>query len=171
MEKIKVLIEAKKIQERIKQLADEIMKDYKDEEILILSVLKGAVFFTVDLAKQINNKTEFEFIKLSSYGNAKVSSGKVEIKQDITSKIKGKNILIVEDIIDTGITMKFLKEYLLKFEVNSVKVATLLNKPERRQVDVKIDYIGFNIPNKFVVGYGLDNKEYLRNLPYIGYIE
>lgn len=171
MEKIKVLIEAKKIQERIKQLADEIMNDYKDEEILILSVLKGAVFFTVDLAKQINNKTEFEFIKLSSYGDAKISSGKVEIKQDITSKLKGKNILVVEDIIDTGITMKFLKEYLLKFEVNSVKVVALLNKPERRQVDVKIDYIGFDIPNKFVVGYGLDNEEYLRNLPYIGYIE
>ena len=111
------------------------------------------------------------FIKLSSYGDARVSSGKVEIQQNIAGKIEGKNVLIVEDIIDTGITMNFLKDYLKSFGPKSVKIATFLNKPERRKVDVKIDYIGFDVPNKFIVGYGLDVEENYRNLPYIGYVE
>lgn len=171
MEDIKVLIGTEEIQDRIKKIAEQIMLDYKDEEILVLCVLKGGMFFTVDLTKHITNKVEFEFIKLSSYGDARVSSGKVEIQQNIAGKIKGKNVLVVEDIIDTGITMSFLKEYLKSFEPKSVKIATLLNKPERRKVDVEIDYIGFDVPNKFIVGYGLDVEEYYRNLPYVGYVE
>ena len=171
MEEIKVLIEPEKIDQRIEELAQQIMADYKNEEILVLCVLKGGMFFTVDLTKKIKNKVEFEFIKLSSYGDARVSSGKVEIQQNIAGKIKGKNVLVVEDIIDTGITMNFLKDYLKSFGPKSVKIATFLNKPERRKVDVKIDYIGFDVPNKFIVGYGLDIEEYYRNLPYVGYVE
>lgn len=171
MKKIKVLIESDKIEERIKELASQIMQDYNDENILILCVLKGGMFFTVDLTKHIKNKVEFEFIKLSSYGDARVSSGKVEIQQNIAGKIEGKNVLVVEDIIDTGITMNFLKEYLKSFGPKSVKIATFLNKPERRKVDVEIDYIGFDVPNKFIVGYGLDVEENYRNLPYVGYVE
>ena len=171
MEEIKVLIDSEKIKQRIKELANQIMKDYKDEEILILCVLKGGMFFTVDLAKEIKNKVEFEFIKLSSYGDARVSSGKVEIQQNIAGKIEGKNVLVVEDIIDTGITMNFLKDYLKSFGPKTVKIATFLNKPERRKADVEIDYIGFDVPNKFIVGYGLDVEENYRNLPYIGYVE
>lgn len=171
MEKIKILIKEKDIEKRIKELANEIMNDYKDEEIVILSVLRGAIFFTANLTKNIKNKMKFEFIQLSSYGEAKESSGKVNVTKDLKCDLKGKNILIVEDIIDTGITMKYLKEHLESFKPKTVKIASLLSKPERRIEDINIDYIGFEIPNKFIVGYGLDDKEYLRNLPFIGYIE
>ena len=171
MEKIKVLIEEIDIEKRIKELANEIMNDYKDEEIVILSVLRGAIFFTVNLTKNIKNKMKFEFIQLSSYGEAKESSGKVNITKDLKCDLNGKNILIVEDIIDTGITMKYLKEHLESFNPKTVKIVSLLSKPERRIEDINIDYIGFEVPNKFIVGYGLDDKEYLRNLPFIGYIE
>ena len=171
MEKIKVLIEENDIEKRIKELANEIMNDYKDEEIVILSVLRGAIFFTVNLTKNISNKMKFEFVELSSYGENQTSSGIVKISKEIRSDLSGKNILIVEDIIDTGITMKYLKEHLESFKPKTVKIASLLSKPERRIEDINIDYIGFEVPNKFIVGYGFDDKEFLRNLPFIGYIE
>ena len=171
MEEIKVLIKREKILERIKELGEQITNDYNGEEIVILCILRGAMFFTVDLARQINTKMTFDFMKLSSYGSSKESSGEVKISQDASTSLTGKNVLVVEDIIDTGYTMDFLKKYLENKKVKSSKIVALLNKPERRKVDVKIDYIGFEVPNKFIVGYGLDDNEYYRNLPYVGYVE
>ena len=168
---IKTLISEKLLQERIKELAKQIEKDYENKEITIISVLRGAVFFTVDLSKNINNKINFEFIEVSSYGNNLESTGEIKINKDISEAIEGKDVLIVEDIIDTGRTLKYLKEYLQSKKAKSIKICTLINKPERREVEVDVDYIGFDIPNKFVLGYGLDYEGYYRNLPYIGYIE
>lgn len=169
--KINVLISEKLLQERIEELAKQISKDYSGKEIMILSVLKGAVFFTVDLTKNIESKINFEFIEASSYGDGFESTGNIKINKDISASIEGKNVLIVEDIIDTGKTLKYLKEYIEGKKAKSVKICTLLNKPERREENVDVDYIGFDIPNKFVLGYGLDYEGYYRNLPYIGYIE
>lgn len=169
--KINVLISEKLLQERIKEVAKQIEKDYESKEITIISVLRGGVFFTVDLTKNIKNKMTFEFIEVSSYGNNFESTGNIKINKDISTSIEGKDVLIVEDIIDSGRTLKYLKEYLENKKANSVKICTLLNKPERREVEVNVDYIGFDIPNKFVLGYGLDYEGYYRNLPYVGYIE
>jgi len=169
--KINVLISEKLLKDRIKELAKQIEKDYKDKEITIVSVLRGGVFFTVDLSKQIESKINFEFIEVSSYGNSFESTGNIKIQKEISISIEGKDVLIVEDIIDSGRTLKYLKQYLENKKAKSVKIATLLNKPERREVEVDVDYIGFDIPNKFVLGYGLDYEGYYRNLPYIGYIE
>ena len=166
-----VLITEEKLQNRIKELSKQIEEDYKGEEILALSVLKGATFFTVDLTKHIKNPVSFEFIELSSYGSGTESTGKIILNKDITGKIENKNILIIEDIIDTGITMQYLMEHIKEKNPNSIQVASLLSKPSRRKVEVPIKYCGFEIPNKFVVGYGMDYDEKYRNLPYIGYIE
>lgn len=171
MEEVKVLINQEKIEERLDELADQIMRDYGDEEIIVLCILKGALFFTVDLTKRIKNKMIYDFMKVSSYGNSKSTTGEVKIIQDAKLDFYDKNVLIVEDIVDSGYTMDFMKKYLEMRKAKSVKIAAMLSKPERREVEVKIDYLGFEIPNKFIVGYGLDNEEYLRNLPYIGYIE
>jgi len=169
--KINILIPEKLLQERIKEIALQIERDYENKEITVVSVLRGAVFFTVDLTKNIHNKIKFEFIEISSYGDGLESTGKIKINKEISSNIEGKDILIVEDIIDSGRTLKYLKEYLENKKANSVKICTLLNKLERREVEVNVDYIGFDIPNKFVLGYGLDYEQYYRNLPYIGCIE
>ena len=169
---MKVLIDEVNLQKRIKEMADEIERDYKGKEIIIICILKGSIFFTVDLAKNIHNPIKIEFMKISSYGDATQSSGNIEISLDVkSSNIEGKDILIVEDIIDTGRTLKYLVEYLQKKKPSSIKLCTLLDKPNRREFQVDVDYVGFEIPDKFVVGYGLDNKEYDRNLPYIAYIE
>lgn len=159
------------MEQRIDELAKQIEKDYEGKEITVLCVLKGASFFTIQLTQKIKNKMEFQFIELSSYGNNTTSSGTITIKRDMEHSLKGKNVLIVEDIIDTGRTMQFLLERIKKENIESVKVATLLDKPERRVVELTADYVGFTIPNKFVLGYGMDYEEYYRNLPYIGYIE
>ena len=169
--KINTLIPEKLLQDRIKELARQIEKDYKNKEMTIVSILRGAVFFTVDLSKNIKNKVEFEFIEASSYENGFESTGNIKINKDLSTSVEGKDILIVEDIIDSGKTLKYLKEYIESKKANSVKICTLLNKSERREVEIDVDYIGFDIPNKFVLGYGLDYKQYYRNLPYIGYIE
>ena len=165
--KFEVLISEQEINKKIDELANKIMGDYQDEEITILCVLKGASFFTVDLCKRIKNILEFEFIQVSSYGNNTKTSGTVTLKKDVDKDIKGKNILIIEDIIDSGITMNYLLELLKERNPKSIKVCSLLNKPSRREIDVNIDYIGFDIPNKYVFGYGLDYEENYRNLPYI----
>lgn len=167
MEKIDVLINEKDLQKRIESLAEQIMKDYKDEEIVFIGVLKGSVVFMVDLAKKIKNDVLFEFIQIESYSGEQ-STGKIKLKQDLTGKIEGKNVIIVEDIIDTGLTMRYLLDYMKKFNPKSLKVCTLLDKPSRRTVEVPIDYIGFQIENEFVLGYGLDYDQKYRNLPYIG---
>ena len=171
MKEIKVLFSQKQIEKRLDELAKQIEKDYEDKEITVLCVLKGASFFAIDLTKRIKNNMTFEFIELSSYGNATTSSGTIKTKRDIENSLAGKDVLIIEDIIDTGRTMKFLQERLKSENANTVKICTLLDKPERRVVDLVADYVGFTIPNKFVLGYGLDYEEKYRNLPYIGYVE
>ena len=167
---IKTLIDEKEIQDRIKIVADKIQKDYDNEEIVIVCILKGAAFFATELAKRINLPIIMEFMKVSSYEGTE-SSGKINFTLDISTDIQNKNVVIVEDIIDTGRTLKYLKEYLTKKSPKSLKICTLLNKKERRVVDLEPDYLCFDIPDKFVIGYGLDYDEKYRNLPYIGFIE
>lgn len=168
---IKILIKEKKLQQEIKKLAKKITKDYKGKELTLICILKGSTFFTVDLAKRIDNNLKIEFIQVSSYGSETVSSGEIELKLDLKESIEGKDVIIVEDIIDTGRTLSYLIEHLKGRNPSSLKLCTLLDKPDRRKYDVNVDYVGFEIPDKFVVGYGLDCDEHYRNLPYIGYIE
>ena len=170
MNDIKVLIEEEKLQEKIKEIAKRIEEDYKGKELTLICILKGSTFFTVDLAKRINNDLRIEFIQVSSYGASTVGSENIELKLDLKESIEGKDVIIVEDIIDTGRTLSYLIEHLKGRNPNSLKLCTLLDKPERRLFDVKVDYTGFEIPDKFVIGYGLDYDELYRNLPYIGYI-
>ena len=171
MEKVEVLIPENVIEQRIKELADEIMRDYKDEDITFICVLKGATFFATQLAKKIKNHVELEFIQVSSYGEGTVSSGNIALKKDIETSIVGKDVIIVEDIVDTGHTLRYLLKYFNSKNPKTLKICALLDKPERREVEVKIDYLGISVPNKFVIGYGLDYNEKYRNLPYIGKIE
>ena len=171
MEKIKTLISKEELEKRTYEIAKQIEKEYKDKEITLICILKGSAFFTVDLAKKINGDVKLEFIRVSSYIDGTESSGKVEMKLDLQDSIEGKDIIIVEDIIDTGRTLSYLIDYLKTKKPNSVKLCTLLDKPERRIYNVKVDYTGFQIPDKFVVGYGLDFDEKYRNFPYIAYIE
>lgn len=170
MDKLNVLIEEEKLQKRVKELAKQITKDYKDKEITLICILKGSTFFTVDLSKSIENALKIEFIQVSSYNDGTESSGNVVMKLDLKESIEGKDVIVVEDIIDTGRTLSYLMEYLKAKKPASIKLCTLLDKPERRVFDVKVDYVGFEIPDKFVVGYGLDFNEIYRNLPYVAYI-
>lgn len=170
MEDIKVLISEEKIQEKIREIAQQIENDYKGKDITLICILKGSTFFTVDLAKRINSNLKIEFIQVSSYGTGTVSSGNIELRLDLKESIEGKDVIVVEDIIDTGRTLSYLIQHLKTRNPASLKLCTLLDKPERRQYDVNVDYVGFEIPDKFVVGYGLDYNELHRNLPYIGYI-
>ena len=167
---MKVLIEEEEIQKKVVQIAEQITKEYEGKEITLICILKGSTFFTVDLAKKIQGNVKIEFIQVSSYGH-NTTSGHIELKLDLKESIEGKDVIIVEDIIDTGKTLSYLVEHLKTRKPNSIKLCTLLDKPERRQYDVKVDYVGFQIPDKFVVGYGLDWDEQYRTLPYIAYIE
>ena len=148
-------------------MGKEIDKDYKGKEIVVICVLKGAIFFTADLLKHIKTDTTIEFMRISSYSGTE-STGTVNLNVGLDMDIKGKDVLIVEDIIDTGCSLKFLQDYLTSKEPNSLKIAVLLDKKERRTVDIDLDYKGFVIPNKFVVGYGFDIDNKYRNLTYIG---
>jgi len=168
--KIKVLINEEQISQRLDELANRLMEEYKGKDLMFLCILKGSVFFTVELAKRIKNNIQFEFIEVSSYENNE-STGKIKLNKDITGSIEGKHVIIIEDIVDTGRTLCFLKEYLLQKNPASLKICALLDKPSRRIVPVEADYIGFSIENKFVLGYGLDDEQNYRNLNYIGYIE
>lgn len=168
---IKELISKNEIEKRLNELAIQIDKDYQGKELTVVSVLRGAIFFTVELTLKMKTNVKFEFVQLSSYGENTQTTGNVIVKKDITSDITGKDVLIVEDIIDTGITMDFLIKHLEDKNPNSIKVCSLVSKPARREIDVNIDYLGFEVPNKFLVGYGFDDKENYRNLPYIGYVE
>lgn len=168
---IKVLIDEEKLQVRIKEIANEIKKMYQDEEVIFCSVLKGAIFFTVDLMKNYTGDCEINFVRVSSY-QGENSTGNIELKIPLKEEnIKGKNIVIVEDIVDTGKTFQFLMEYITKMNPKSIKTCVLLDKKARRVVDFNADFTGFNIDDLFVIGYGLDYDEKYRNLPYIGYIE
>lgn len=172
MEEIKVLIDEKRLDERVTEIAEQINKEYAGKEITLICILKGSVFFTVDLAKKINGDVKLEFIRVSSYEGASTeSSGEIKMKLDLKDSIQGKDVIVIEDIIDTGRTLSYLIEYLKMKKPNSVKLCALLDKKERRVCDVHVDYTGFEIPDEFVLGYGLDVDEKYRNLPYIGYFE
>ncbi|GAB1476703.1 hypoxanthine phosphoribosyltransferase [Bacillota bacterium] len=166
-----VMISKEEIQNRVAELGSEISRDYKGESILAICVLKGAVLFMSDLIRELNIETKIDFMAVSSYGASTKSTGVVRILKDLDSNIEGENVIIVEDIIDSGLTLKYLKEYLLARDPKSLKICTLLDKPERRTADIKADYVGFSIDNKFIVGYGLDFNQKYRNLPYISYLE
>lgn len=167
-----VLIDEQTIYKRIDELASQIEADYRDEELICVSILKGSFPFSWELTKRINkNNITFDFMEISSYENALESSGKINVKKDISCDISNKNVLIIEDIIDSGNTLSYLTEYLNTKNPKSLKVATLLSKPSRRVVDVPVDYIGFTIEDKFVVGFGLDFEQKHRNLPYIAYVK
>ena len=166
MENFDILINESNLDKRIEELATEIMRDYKDEDLVFVGVLKGAAVFMIELAKKIKNSVEFEFIQVESYQGTE-STGKIKLKQDLIDKIEGRNIIIIEDIVDTGRTLEYLREYIKKHNPKSVKVCTLLSKPSRRIVELNIDYIGFSIPDEFVIGFGMDYDQKYRNLPYI----
>ena len=170
MQEIKVLIKEEAINKRLDELAKQIMEDYKGKDIMFLCILKGSVMFTVELAKRIKNNVQFEFIEVSSYENNQ-STGKIKLNKDISQSIEGKDVIIVEDIIDSGRTISFLKEYLKQKNPNTLKVCSLLDKPSKRIFEIKADYIGFEVDDKFIVGYGLDDNQNYRNLNYVGYIE
>ena len=167
---IKELISKEKIEKRIEELAEEISKDYEGKSIEFIVVLKGAVIFAVELAMKVRPNIRFDFIEISSYSGTE-STGVLKVNKDLKADIEGKDVLIVEDIIDTGRTLSYLRDYLLSKNPNSLKICTLVNKPSRRIVDVPIDYNGFDIEDKFIVGYGFDIDGDYRNMPYIGYIE
>ena len=170
MEDIKVLISEEELHKRIGELAKQIYQDYNGEDITFICILKGSIFFTVELAKRMPNDINFEFIRVSSY-HGENSTGVIKMKVDLQGDIEGKDVIIIEDIIDTGRTLSYLKEYLKSKGPRSLKICSLLDKKERRVVPMEADYVGFDIPDKFVVGYGLDVDEKFRNLPYIGYFE
>ncbi|PKO20876.1 MAG: hypoxanthine phosphoribosyltransferase [Chloroflexi bacterium HGW-Chloroflexi-1] len=162
-----ILIPADTLQARIAELGAEISKDYAGQDLLLLSVLKGSVLFIADLMRQITVPHAIDFMATSSYGGGQMSSGAVQILKDLDAPIEGRNVLVIEDIIDTGHTLDYLVRLLQVRRPKSLRICTLLNKPSRREVAVQVDYIGFDIPNKFVLGYGLDFNQLYRNLPYI----
>ncbi|MCI7812198.1 MAG: hypoxanthine phosphoribosyltransferase [Lachnospiraceae bacterium] len=168
---IKVLVSEEEVNRRIKEIGEQISKDFAGKEIHLVCVLKGGVFFTCELAKRITIPVSLDFMSVSSYGAGTTSSGVVKIVKDLDQPLEGKHVIIVEDIIDSGRTLSYLMDMLKKRNPASMTLCTLLDKPERRVVDVKVDYVGFNIPDEFVVGYGLDYDQKYRNLPYIGVVE
>ena len=170
-ETIRELVSEKAVDERIVELGKQISKDYEGKQVHLICVLKGGVFFMCELAKRISVPVSMDFMSVSSYGDDTKSSGVVKIVKDLDEAIEGKDVLIVEDIIDSGRTLYYLIDILKKRNPKSVHLCTLLDKPERRVKDVKVDYVGFNIPDEFVVGYGLDYAQKYRNLPFIGVVE
>ena len=168
---IKTLISEEKLKERIRELAKEIDRDYAGKEIHLICVLKGGAYFMTELSKYITIPVTIDFMAVSSYGSKTVSSGIVKIIKDHDEPIEGREVLIVEDIVDTGFTLSYLLEMLRDRKPASLKLCAMLNKPDRRIREVKIDYLGFDIPDEFVVGYGLDYDQHYRNLPYIGSIK
>lgn len=164
---LEILISQDEIKEKIKELGEQITRDYKDKDLLLVGVLKGCVIFLSDLAREIKLPLTMDFMVVSSYGSSTKSSGVVRIVKDLEKDISGKDVLIVEDIVDTGLTLNYLVDYLLSRNANSVKICTLLEKPDRRIADVEMEYVGFHIPDEFVVGYGLDYAEIYRNLPFV----
>lgn len=166
-DRIDILLDSASIQSRIGEVAAQIRADYGDDEILLVGVLKGSFLFLADLCRYLGDNIEVDFVQTSSYGEGKSASGIVQIRKDLDINIEGKNVLIVEDIVDTGATLGHLRELLSTRKPRSLKVVSLLSKPEARTTETPVEYLGFEIPNKFVVGYGLDYAERYRNLPYI----
>lgn len=167
----KVLFSEEDLRLKCQELGGKISKDYEGKNLLVVGVLKGSVLFTSDLIKYITIPCEIDFMAVSSYGNSTESSGVVRILKDLDNGIEGKDVLIAEDIVDTGNTLSYLKQYLAGRGASSVKIITLLDKPERRTAEIDVDYVGFEVPNEFIVGYGIDYAEKYRNLPFIGILK
>ena len=168
---LRVLLSEDEIREKVRELGGKITADYKNSNLMLVTVLKGAVVFLADLMRQIDVPAEIDFMVGSSYGSGVKSSGVVKIVKDLDVPLAGKDILIVEDILDSGLTLSYIKELLESRGPRSIRIATLLDKPSRRKVDLQADYIGFSVPDEFVIGYGLDYDEKYRNLPYIGILK
>ena len=169
-ETISVLISEQDVDARIQEIGEQISKEFAGQQVHLICILKGSVFFTCELAKRITVPVTLDFMSVSSYGDGTKSSGIVKIAKDLDESIEGKNVIVIEDIIDSGRTLSYLLEILQKRNPNSMRLCTLLDKPDRRVRDVKVDYVGFEIPDEFVVGYGLDYAQRYRNLPYIGVV-
>lgn len=170
-DKLRVLISEEEVSRRIREMAGQISRDYEGKELRIVCVLKGGVFFMCELAKHITVPVTFDFMAVSSYGNGHESSGTLQIVKDLDESVEGKDILVVEDIVDSGNTLSRLLTLLKERNPKSLRLCTLLDKPERRETEVPVDYTGFLVPNLFVVGYGMDDAQYYRNLPYIAVVE
>jgi hypoxanthine phosphoribosyltransferase len=166
-----VLIDEDSLRARVVELGEEISRDYTGRQLLLIGVLKGAVFFMADLMRQLTVPCEVDFMAISSYGAATDSSGVVRILKDLDINISGRDVLVVEDIIDSGLTLSYLMRNLEAREPGSLEVCALMTKPDRREIDVPVRYVGFEIPNRFVIGYGLDFAERYRNLPYVGVLD
>jgi len=166
-----VLLTEEQIKEKVKELATRISEDYKGKDLLVLGILKGSVIFMSDLLKEIKIPCMMDFMAVSSYGASSESSGIVKILKDLDFEVKGKHVLIVEDIIDSGITLKYLMKYLGSRNPESLEIACLLNKPDRRKEEMEVKYLGFDVPDYFLVGYGLDYAEKYRNLPYVAILK
>ena len=167
----KILFSRQEIEATVRKLAAEIRKDYQGKSPLLVGILKGSFMFMADLIRLLDFPLEVDFIRLSSYGRGRESSGKVKVVQDLSSQVRGREVLVIEDIVDTGITISFLLDYLRKKKPASLRLCALTDKPSRRRVPVTIDYLGFTVPDKFLVGYGLDWDEKFRNLPDICVLE
>lgn len=168
---IRVLISKEDVEKRIREMAAEISRDFEGETLHLVCILKGSVFFTCELAKYLTVPVTMDFMSVSSYGDKTESSGRIKIIKDLDDSIQGKNVLVIEDIVDSGRTLSHLLAFLKVREPKSLKLCTLLDKPDRRVVPVNVDYLGMQIPDLFVVGYGLDHAQNYRNLPYIGVVE
>ncbi|HPR18276.1 MAG TPA: hypoxanthine phosphoribosyltransferase [Candidatus Cloacimonadota bacterium] len=166
-----ILVSESRIQSKVQELAARISQDYAGKNPVIICILKGAVMFMSDLIRNISVPLEIDFMSLSSYGNSTESSGVVRIKKDIDCDIVGRHVIIVEDIVDSGLTLKYIDEYFKKHQCSSVKICALLDKPNAHKTNLEIDYLGFEVGNEFVVGYGLDYAQKYRNLPYIGILK
>lgn len=167
----KVLVSEEEIQVKVKALAEELAEEYKDRFPLAIGVLKGAMPFMADLVRRMNCYLEMDFMDVSSYGNSTVSTGEVKILKDLDTSVEGRDLLIIEDIIDSGLTLSYLVDLFRYRKAKSIKIVTLLDKPTGRKSKIEADYVGFHVPDEFVVGYGLDYAEKYRNLPYIGILK
>ena len=170
-DRIRVLLTEEEVDKRINEVAAKISEDYAGKQVHMICILKGGVFFTCELAKRMTVPVSLDFMSVSSYGKDTKSSGVVKIVKDLDESLEGKDVIVVEDIIDSGRTLSYLLELLKKRHPNSMRLCTLLDKPDRRVREVHVDYVGFEIPDEFVVGYGLDYAQKYRNLPYIGIVD
>ena len=170
-EKIRIMLTEQEVNEKIAQIAARISEDYAGESVHLICVLKGSIFFTCELAKRITLPVTLDFMSVSSYGNGTESSGNVRINKDLDEPLDGKNVLVIEDIIDSGRTLSYLMDNLGARNPKSLRLCTLLDKPDRRVTNIQVDYTGFVIPDEFVVGYGLDYAQKYRNLPFVGVVE
>lgn len=168
---IEEFLSEEKVDARIREIGEQISKDYAGKEICLVCILKGSIFYTCELAKRITVPVTLDFMQVSSYGSGTESSGRIKITKDLDESVEGKNVIVVEDIIDSGRTLSHLLNLLKNRNPESVKLCTLLDKPDRRVVEVPVDYVGFQIPDEFVVGYGLDYDQKHRELPYIGIVK